>query len=177
MATPYGHTLAGLSLLNLWCPEVAFSKRKGVLVYGLIALGASFPDLDFIPGLISGEAGRFHHGYSHSLGIALGMALITGILIQLIRPGSSFIKTGGLVLSLLLSHLLLDFITEAPKGFPLFWPFTENRFLSSITIFPRVERTWGHPEIWSQGLFCFFVESLLLLPLWLISWWRRPFPK
>lgn len=177
MATPYGHTLVGWSLFNLFYPEADFFKRKGAFVYGLIALGASFPDLDFIPGLILGEPSRFHHGFFHSVGAAAGMALIAGILITLIQPRNSLIKTGGFVLVLILSHLFLDFLTEAPKGFPLFWPFTENTFLSSISIFPRVERTWGHPEIWSQGIFCFFVESILLLPLWLISWWRRLLSK
>ncbi len=177
MATPYGHTLAGLSLFNLWYPRAGFSQKKGVLVYGLAALGASLPDLDFIPGLILGQGGRFHHGYSHSLGLAIGVSLMAGGLIKWIRPGLTFIKTSGFVCCLILSHLFLDYFTEAPKGFPLFWPFTENNFLSAIPILPRVERNWGNPDLWSQGLFCLLVESFLLLPLWVSSWRRRAFPK
>jgi membrane-bound metal-dependent hydrolase YbcI (DUF457 family) len=177
MATPYGHTLAGLSLFNLWYPRAGFPIKKSIWVYGLVLLGASFPDLDFIPGLILGQAGRFHHGYSHSLGIAFLVSLIIGIFIKVIQPEGSFLKTGGFVLSLILSHLFLDYITEAPKGFPLFWPFTKAKFLSDLPILPRVERTIGNPEIWSQSLLCFFGESVLMLPLWLISWWRRPSPK
>ena len=177
MATPYGHTLAGLSLFNLWYPRTGFSQKKGAIVYGLVALGASFPDLDFIPGLILGQGGRFHHGYSHNLGFAIGVSLMAAILIKWICPGLTFIKTGGFVLCLILSHLFLDFFTEAPKGFPLFWPFTETKFLSSIPILPRVERSWGHPDLWRQGLFCLLVESFLLLPLWVISWRRRAYHK
>jgi membrane-bound metal-dependent hydrolase YbcI (DUF457 family) len=177
MATPYGHTLAGLSLINLWYPRAGFSGKKGGLVYGLVVLGASFPDFDFIPGLILGQASRFHHGYSHSLGMALLVSLLGLFFFKMIQPEISILKIGGFLLSLILSHLFLDYITEAPKGFPLFWPFMEAKFLSPIPILPRVERTLGHPEIWRQGLLCFFVESILLLPLWLISWRRRPSPK
>lgn len=177
MATPYGHALVGLSLLNLWYPKAIFSKGRQWLVYGLIALGASFPDLDFIPGLFLGQGGRFHHGFFHSVGIALGLGLITGIGLRLTRRGFSVVTITGLVLSLDLSHLVLDFFTEASKGFPLLWPFTEARFLSSISLFPRVERTWGHPDFWTQALFCFTVETFLLVPLWVTSWRRRPCPK
>ena len=108
-------------------------------------------------------------------GLAIGVSLVAGGLIKWVRPGLTFFKTGGFVCCLILSHLFLDFFTEAPKGFPLFWPFTENNFLSSIPIFPRVERNWGNPDLWSQGLYCLLVESFLLLPLWVSSWRRRPF--
>jgi membrane-bound metal-dependent hydrolase YbcI (DUF457 family) len=175
MATPYGHTLVGLSLLNLWYPQRGFSK-KNWLVYGAAILGASFPDLDFIPGLILGQGGRFHHGYFHSVGTAMGAALITGLAVILIPKRLPVIKTIGFVLCLDFSHLLLDFFTEAPKGFPLFWPFTEARLLADLPIFPRVERTWGHPEFWNQALFCFTVETFLFVPLWVTSW-RRPLPN
>ena len=164
MATPYGHTLAGLSLFNLWYPRAGFPQKKGALVYGLVALGASFPDLDFIPGLILGQGGRFHHGYSHSLGFAIGVSLLAAILVKWIRPGFTFIKTGGFVLCLILSHLILDFFTEAPKGFPLFWPFTETKFLSSIPILPRVERTWGNPDLWNRDCFVFWWKVFYCFP-------------
>lgn len=177
MASPCGHTLVGLSLLNLWYPQTAPSKKRGWFVYGLVAFGASFPDLDFIPGLILGQVGRFHHGNFHSLGVAIGAALIAGIFIKLIQPSSSFIKTGSFVFCLGISHLFLDFFTEAPYGFPLFWPFTETKLLSPIPIFPRVAWTWEDPDFWSQTLRCFSVESVLLLPLWVISWRRVTSPE
>jgi inner membrane protein len=177
MATPYGHTLAGLSLFNLWYSRTNLSNKKGVLVYGLIALIASFPDLDFIPGLILGQGERFHHGYSHSLGMVFTISLIVVILFKLIESEAPLLKTGGFVFSLILSHLFLDYITEAPKGFPLFWPFTETNALSSLPILPRVERNIANPEILSQALFCFSVESFLLLPLWAASLSRKDLRK
>jgi membrane-bound metal-dependent hydrolase YbcI (DUF457 family) len=176
MATPYGHTLVGLSLLNLWVPQGGIT-RKNWIVYGLAILGASFPDLDFIPGLILGQGGRFHHGYFHSIGIAIGLGLIAGFSLIMHQGKFPIFRIMALALCLDLSHLLLDFFTEAPKGFPLFWPFTEAKFLSVVPILPRVERAWGHPDLWPQALFCFTVETFLLMPLWVVSWRRRPSPK
>lgn len=177
MASPYGHTLVGLSLFNLWFSQTPSAPKKDWLVMGLVVVGASFPDLDFIPGLILGQGGRFHHGYSHSLGVVVGVSLSAGILCGLIQSGISFFKISGFVFALGLSHLLMDFFTEAPKGFPLFWPLTEAKFLSPFPIFPRVERTWSHPQLWSQGWLCLLVESFLLLPLWLISRRRTASPQ
>lgn len=163
MASPYGHTLAGLTILNLWFSQWPFKKRKGSF-YGWVILGASLPDLDFIPGLILGQGGRYHHGISHSIGFALLVSLLMGVATYLIKGKPAFIKAAALTFGLILSHLFLDYFTEAPKGFPLFWPFTESLFLSPFSIFPRVERTWGHPQLWQQIRLCFLVESFLFIP-------------
>ena len=170
MASPYGHTLVGLTILNLWRPRLSMDLR-GRYLYGWVILGASLPDLDFIPGLIMGQGGRFHHGIAHSIGFALLASLLIGVGAGLVRRGHRFFEAAGLSASLVLSHLILDYFTEASKGFPLFWPFTEALFLSPFSIFPRVERTWGHPRLWHQIGLCLFVESFFLLPLWLT--WRR----
>jgi inner membrane protein len=166
MASPYGHTLVGLTLLNLWFPRRSFNTRSRSL-YGWIILGASLPDLDFIPGLILGQGGRFHHGISHSIGFALLAALLIGIGAVLVKNGERLIKVAGLAFCLILSHLILDYFTESPKGFPLFWPFTDTLFLSPLPILPRVERTWGHPRLWQQIGLCLLAESFFLIPLWL----------
>ena len=177
MATPYGHTLVGLSLFNLWYSRTGLSNKKGFLVYGLIALGASFPDLDFIPGLFLGQGSRFHHSYFHSLGMACLVSLVVIVFFKVSKPEGPLLKTGGFILSLILSHLFLDYLTEAPKGFPLFWPFTEIRFLSPIPVLPRVERNLGNPDFFAQALFCFSVESFLLLPLWAASLAKKALRK
>ncbi len=177
MASPYGHALVGLSLFNLCYPRPVTSRINTWLLYGLVVLGALAPDLDFIPGLFLGNPGRFHHGFFHSLGTAVGLSLMAGFLIAFLGWTRSFLKTSGFIFILVFSHLFLDFFTEAPSGFPMFWPVSETYFLSSVPIFPRVLRTWGHPDFWTQALFCFSVESVLLIPLWIISWRRVIFPK
>jgi inner membrane protein len=168
MASPYGHALAGLTLLNLWLPQFPTEERSRS-IYGWAVFGACLPDLDFIPGLLLGQGGRFHHGIIHSIGFAITVSMLLWIGIGLLQKNHNFLKIGGLILCLTFSHLLMDFFTEATKGFPLLWPFTEVPFLSPVLIFPRVERDWGHPQLWNQTWLCFWVETFLLVPLWIAS--------
>ena len=167
MATPYGHALAGLGLLNLWF--YPSHERRPLTLYGWVVLGACLPDLDFIPGLLMGQGGRFHHGISHSLGLVLAASMLLWVVMGLQYKSLNFFRMGGLVFCLTISHLLLDFFTESPKGFPLFWPLTESSFRSPLPIFPRVERSWGHPQLRDQAWLCFWVETFLLAPLWITS--------
>jgi inner membrane protein len=168
MASPYGHALIGLSLLNVW--SIKGPIKKGVWsLYGLAILGACLPDLDFLPGLLMGQGGRFHHGIIHSLGFVLTVSLLVWFGIVLFQKSPDMLRVGGLIFSLTLSHLILDYLTEAPKGFPLLWPFTEIPCMSPWPIFPRVERNWLHPQLWAQIRLCFLVETFLLVPLWMAS--------
>ena len=42
----------------------------------LFVLFANAPDLDFVPGILLGDPGAYHHGISHSLGFALMVAVV-----------------------------------------------------------------------------------------------------
>jgi hypothetical protein len=83
MASPYGHGLIGLGIFNFCYPRWFASGRKTFLMYGLVVLGACLPDLDFLPGIFSGNPSRFHHGPFHSLGLAMGLSLIVGLLVAI----------------------------------------------------------------------------------------------
>jgi inner membrane protein len=85
MSSPYGHSLIGLGLLNLCYPRWFASRGKTFLLYGLVVLGACLPDLDFLPGIFSENPGRFHHGPFHSLGLAVGLSLMTGLFMIIIQ--------------------------------------------------------------------------------------------
>ena len=167
MASPYGHALVGLGLFNLCYPPGIASRRKTVLLYGLVILGACSPDLDFLPGMLLGNIGRFHHGPSHSLGMAMGLTLTAGVLMALFGKRPSTIRITSFIFILVFSHLVLDFFTEdfnPPFGFPLFWPLSETYYISPWSILPYVERNFSNPAIWSQIRKVFLVESLLFLP-------------
>jgi inner membrane protein len=173
MSSPFGHALVGLGLFNLYCPRWLVSRKKTGLIYGLVILGACSPDLDFIPGLIWGNSGRFHHGPFHSLGMALVLSLTIGILVSIFIKKSSFRKIFSFVFVLVFSHLVLDFFTadlKAPFGFPLYWPLIEAYYISSWSLLPYVERDFANPAIWSQTLRVFIVESLFFLPFLFLSW-------
>jgi inner membrane protein len=168
MASPYGHALMGLSLLNLWALKRPL-KMSARSLYGWVVLGACLPDLDFLPGLLIGKGGHFHHGIIHSIGFVLAVSLLVWLGIVFFQKSPDILKAGVLIFSLTFSHLILDYLTEAPKGFPLLWPFSESPCLFPWPIFPRVERNWLHPQIWSQIRLCFLVETFLLAPLWMVS--------
>jgi hypothetical protein len=176
MATPYGHALVGLSLLNFWFPQTGPFRKKTLMVYGLAVLGAWAPDLDFIPGLFLGNPSRFHHGPFHSLGLVLGLSLLLGLWVKFFIKTRSPFKTATLVFALVFSHLLLDFFTEDPMppiGFPFFWPVFKTTFLSPLSIFPYVLRHPEHNEFWSHSFLSLAVESFILLPLLILSWRRK----
>jgi membrane-bound metal-dependent hydrolase YbcI (DUF457 family) len=173
MASPYGHALVGLGLFNLFYPRWFGSRRKAVLLYGLVILGACSPDLDFLPGILLGNPSRFHHGLFHSLGMAVGLSLSAGILIAFFGKRHPFCKPTSFIFALIFSHLVLDFFTEdfkPPFGFTLFWPWSENYYISPWSILPAVERNFTNPAIWRQTFRVFIVESLLFLPFFFLSW-------
>lgn len=184
MATPYGHALMGLTLFHLSRPNLSLSARRGWVVYGLVILGASAPDLDFLPGLFFWDPGRFHHGLWHSLGAALFFSSLAGFLVHRFFGLRSPFRALGFVFLLFFSHLLLDFFTEdpiPPFGFPFLWPITNSPFLSPISLFPYVLRHPDHRAFWSHNFLSLAVESFLLLPFFILSWRkkgddRRPSP-
>ncbi len=138
MPTPVGHSLAGLGLYFLFNRNYNFLKDlKGFIPFFIAAAAA---DLDFIPGLLIGEANRYHHGITHSIGASLIVAFTFSLIFQLNRGyGERFL----IFLSLFLSHIFLDYFsvdTSIPYGVPLFWPFSERYYLSSIPLFIDIQR-------------------------------------
>lgn len=131
MATPVGHVLAGATTASLFLRSEKFRKR---LVLGGLLGGAA--DLDFIPGIVLGTPGRFHHGFTHSI----AFAVLTCLVVALYRHRER-LQWGLLAGSAYMSHLLLDFVTldpSPPVGIPLLWPLLDTAFSSPIPLLPRV---------------------------------------
>lgn len=94
------------------------------------ALAAILPDLDVIGfrlGIPYG-AGLGHRGFSHSVFLALGFALLGGLAFRIAkhRFGTAF----SFLFFSMLSHGLLDAFTTGGKGIALLWPFTLQRFFA-----------------------------------------------
>jgi inner membrane protein len=138
MPTPVGHSLAGLGLYLLFNRNYNFLKDlKGFIPFFIAATAA---DLDFIPGLLIGEANRYHHGITHSMGASLIAAFIFSLLFRL---NHSFGKRTVIFSLLFLSHIFLDYFsmdTSFPYGVPLFWPLSERYYLSVIPVFIDIQR-------------------------------------
>jgi inner membrane protein len=144
MPLPIAHSAAGLA------GYVAFKKanpdsppKQELFLLGLCLFLANLPDLDFIPGFLCGEPGRFHHGPSHSLVVGLVGALIFYRFVGYRLKGISKKRLFGCCLVSLLSHPVLDYFsadTSKPFGVPLFWPFDTEYYMSPFPLFRDVQR-------------------------------------
>jgi len=143
------------------------------------AIGANAPDLDFLPGLVSGDINRFHQGVSHSV----FAALVFGGFLALTAAcrGARASKIGLAAFSLYSSHLLADFFCEdkrAPWGIPLWWPVSKEHFISPRTIFQGVKHGVPGQDLKSvlvdlfswHNLEVVGIEAMVLLPVLLIAW-------
>src|SRR5918994_6604712 len=116
MATPIGHLLAGAAIGTLM--SRGSNLRRAIFVGGLAAIAADF---DFIPGILIGNPGRFHHAHSHSITFAVLAGMVAALIARESRLQWALLVGVGYA-----SHLLLDGLTfddSVPHGIPLLWPF------------------------------------------------------
>jgi hypothetical protein len=134
MATPIGHLLAGAAIGTLM--SRGSNLPHAIFIGGLAAIAADF---DFIPGILIGNPGRFHHAQSHSVMFAVLAGVVAGLTARKARfHWASLVGLGYA------SHLILDILTfddSVPHGIPIFWPFLRDVFQSPVTLFPNV--AWG----------------------------------
>jgi hypothetical protein len=144
MATPIGHLLAGAAIGTLM--SRGSNLPRAIVIGGLAAIAADF---DFIPGILIGNPGRFHHAQSHSVTFAVLAGIVAGLVATQSRLRWALLVGLGYA-----SHLILDFLTfddSVPQGIPILWPFVRGVFQSPITLFPNV--AWGsHSLITTQNL-------------------------
>lgn len=172
MPTPYGHALAGgilYLLVNRGAPRLADAGR--ILLYAGLAAAA---DLDLFLDLWVGEPGRFHHGISHSLGMAalvgMGAAVLTW------KSGPSFLGVFAAVFSLYASHVLLDYLavdTREPFGLMALWPFSGAYYLSPVSVFLDVWRWPVSGEMVRHNILAVVRETLILFPALAVLFYVR----
>lgn len=167
MPTPVGHLLAGGAVGAGLARDR--EPRDPIALAGLCAL---LPDLDFIPGALVGDPGRFHHTFSHSVFVALAVALAVVLLVRRDRWLHGLIAGGGYA-----SHLLLDMLVVdplPPRGMALFWPLSSVRVHAPLSLLPSVDHTGAMMTL--RNLAVGATEMLLfgLLLLWAVSRSRRP---
>ena len=128
MPLPVIHTFAGYSIYKL--SKKSNSKWRWIPLCVSIFL-ANLPDLDFLPGVLAGEATLFHRGFSHSLMAAFLCGLLVAFLAVTLSQASfkrAFLLSSGAYLS----HVLLD-LFSAPVT--LFWPFSSENVSSPVILF------------------------------------------
>jgi inner membrane protein len=142
MPSPVGHAIAGLVLVAALAPK---ARGRATAAAAVLAVGASLaPDLDFLPGLLLDDPGRFHHGASHSVGAA---ALGAGVAWAVARAAPGLGLAAGqaalVAACAVLLHALLDLFaldTSAPYGVRLWWPVSDRFVVSPWPLFPDIRR-------------------------------------
>lgn len=147
MASPVGHTLLGLAVGRASgtgspagdpAPETSPAGRHRLMLAATAIVAALAPDLDFLPGLLTGDPNRFHQLYSHSIGAMLVFGLACAALARW-RSGDVPVWRYALAGTIGFgSHLVMDFFTHdprAPFGIPIFWPLSAEHFTSPVSIF------------------------------------------
>jgi len=186
MPSPVGHILGGLISATLASGVAQPATKSGLdWRYGLfLVFAANAPDLDFVPGMLIGSIGEYHHLASHSLMAAVIFSALVFVVMQRWRSHEAR-KWAMLAAVAYLSHILLDLFTadyRAPYGMQLFWPFSQDFFIAPFSIFSDIHHG-GVGDTLQGTLFLLFsrhnlvaigLELAILLPvLWLSRKLRR----
>ena len=146
MPSPVGHVLAGAAVY------LAGTNRgeRSRITLGVTLFGSIVPDFDFLPGILIGDPGAFHHGVSHSFAFAalLGLA----VLVAFQRCLEKVIAAQAAVLTALAyaSHVILDLINVSlGRGLPIFWPFSNEQFGFDLRLLGHFHHGGLQQGIWS----------------------------
>lgn len=126
MPTIFSHAVFAVIL-----GKAGLEQRVAYRLWFLIALCAVLPDADVITRWLGAERGSMfaHRGFTHSIFFA---ALFGGFIALLVRKylktGISFAKLFGLFALAVVSHPLLDMLTDGGPGVALLAPFSNERF-------------------------------------------------
>ena len=100
------------------------------------------PDIDAVVGILSGDMGRYHNQWTHSLIVASTAALVVALAIySLLREKLKLWIVASMLCCWL--HVLMDTVCNG-RGVLLLWPFIDQRFLSPVLLFIGLH--------WSQGV-------------------------
>jgi membrane-bound metal-dependent hydrolase YbcI (DUF457 family) len=173
MTTPAGHSLFGLAVFL----ATPMTGRKAALILLVLLMAAALiPDIDLLPVLWGGlaAANNSHQQFTHSLLFTAAGGLALAFIASRLGSGG-FLRLSPYFLVAAWSHILLDLLTEdtrPPVGLELFWPFSDARFTSPISVFgglakSRVEDllSWHNFQVVGGEI---MVLAPLVIALWLL---------
>ncbi len=190
MPTPLAHGVAGYAV----AATIRSSRTERWRLTALAIAISWLPDLDFIPGIFVGDAGRYHRGPTHSLAGALLFSLPLALVITLVfRARSrdqprmagderSFGFWYLFTLAVWFSHIVLDLLSPdmiGNSGMRLWWP-VSNVYVATTLPLPAwlihfVDLQFGPTAtVFFHTLFSFhalgvaIVEALLFSPVLLM---------
>lgn len=172
-----GHIAVGMFAGRAWAPRDAPWRH----VFAACVVGASLamlPDLDVVAFAlhIPYSAPWGHRGAAHSLVVAIVLGCAVGLFSRIFLRRRAALETGAIAIVVLLSHGLLDTLTDGGLGVALLWPFEMKRFFAPVRPIPVAPI--GAGMFSHRGLYVSIVELVMFAPLWLAALlWKRRRPS
>ena len=157
-----GHIIVGMTAARVAdAPDTRRGRGvTGALFWSLLSL---LPDLDVIGfslGIQYGDAWG-HRGATHSLLFSLMLGVAVGLVAPWFRR--PVVRTGCIATAVLISHALLDTLTDGGLGCALLWPFDRSRYFAPWNPIPVAPI--GLSFLTPYGLFVSAIELALFGPL------------
>ena len=171
MPTPIGHMLAGAIIFK------SQKKSVGLFLFLSVLLFALLPDIDFLFGLIVGDANRYHHLWTHSLAFTIVAGFLGGFFFAKWRC-ESLLFSSAIFISAGTSHVFLDCLAldkREPFGCPIWWPFSQKFIISPVPLFSDVSRV-SDSHLFFESLLnmhnlrTVLIEIALLVPILIFVW-------
>lgn len=145
MPSPLAHLAAGAAVATMFTRNVDGLARRRC-IWGAAIFFSIAPDLDLIPGFITGNMAMYHNQVTHSFFFGLAFCLlVTGLFKFCFRRFLDWWSYPRIAFVALVSyslHLVMDAMTLGP-GVKLLWPFTDERFSLPVTLFYGVRHSEG----------------------------------
>lgn len=142
MPSPLAHVAAGYVVYRIAARSAdstsRWSRPRLFLAAAVLSL---LPDVDSVLGIVLGDFGRYHNNVSHSLFVALLVALAIGLGAAL-GGGQRFAFWFALASTCYGLHIVLDYFTWG-RGVMALWPAVPDRLSPPLVLF------YGFH--WSQG--------------------------
>lgn len=169
--------MAGVGHIAVGMAAARWRKRKGVALAALApsmlgwALLSMLPDSDVIGFSFGVPYGSImgHRGITHSIAFALIVAIAVALIAR--RCGASALRTGALAALVVISHGLLDTLTDGGHGVALLWPLSAHRFFAPWRPIPVSPIGFG---IFTRFGFNVAAHELVLFaPVFVYAMWPR----
>ena len=137
MPTPIAHSLVGFIISSVSPYGRVFENN--LLNFFLIIFVSVLPDLDLLPGMISGVMFKYHHGITHSFFAALVISFLLSFIIYIFQKKNILSHT--FLFTIIYSlHIIFDLFGYDDGrlngiGMPIFFPFNSDRYISTVIIF------------------------------------------